>query len=81
MDSRSIADVGLGTFLSGGVDSSIISLCLSQTTDKKIDTFSIGFKKASYDETDKSRVVAKMINSNHHEFIIVGSYHNPFCSM
>lgn len=70
VDSRSIADVGLGTFLSGGVDSSIISLCLSQTTDKKIDTFSIGFKKASYDETDKSRVVAKMLNSNHHEFII-----------
>jgi asparagine synthase (glutamine-hydrolysing) len=70
VDSRSIADVGLGTFLSGGVDSSIISLCLSQTTDKKIDTFSIGFKKASYDETDKSRVVAKMVNSNHHEFII-----------
>jgi asparagine synthase (glutamine-hydrolysing) len=52
VDSRSIADVGLGTFLSGGVDSSIISLCLSQTTDKKIDTFSIGFKKASYDATD-----------------------------
>jgi asparagine synthase (glutamine-hydrolysing) len=70
VDSRSIADVGLGTFLSGGVDSSIISLCLAQTTDKKIDTFSIGFKKASYDETDKSRVVAKMLNSNHHEFII-----------
>jgi len=70
VDSRSIADVGLGTFLSGGVDSSIISLCLAQSTDKKIDTFSIGFKKASYDETDKSRVVAEMINSNHHEFII-----------
>ena len=70
VDSRSIADVELGTFLSGGVDSSIISLCLAQTTDKKIDTFSIGFKKTSYDETHKSRVVAKMINSNHHEFII-----------
>ena len=70
VDSRSIADVGLGTFLSGGVDSSIISLCLAQSTDKKIDTFSIGFKKASYDETDKSRVVAEMLNSNHHEFII-----------
>ena len=70
VESRSIADVGLGTFLSGGVDSSIISLCLSQSTEKKIDTFSIGFKKASYDETDKSRMVAKMINSNHHEFII-----------
>lgn len=70
VESRSIADVGLGTFLSGGVDSSIISLCLAQTTDRKIETFSIGFKKAAFDETDKSRVIAKMINSNHHEFII-----------
>ncbi|HTO16577.1 MAG TPA: asparagine synthase (glutamine-hydrolyzing) [Edaphocola sp.] len=70
VESQSIADVGLGTFLSGGVDSSIVSLCLSQSLGKKIDTFSIGFKKASYDESDKSRVVAKMINSNHHEFII-----------
>ncbi|WP_370391190.1 asparagine synthase (glutamine-hydrolyzing) [uncultured Winogradskyella sp.] len=70
VESRSIADVGLGTFLSGGVDSSIVSLCLSQSSSKKIETFSIGFKKASYDETDKSRVVANLINSNHHEFII-----------
>ncbi len=70
IESRSISDVPLGTFLSGGVDSSIVSLCLSELTDKKIDTFSIGFKKASFDETDKSRIVAKLINSNHHEFII-----------
>ncbi|TAI48570.1 asparagine synthase (glutamine-hydrolyzing) [Flagellimonas allohymeniacidonis] len=68
--SRSISDVPLGTFLSGGVDSSIVSLCLSQHTGKKIDTFSIGFTKTSFDETDKSRLVAKHINSNHHEFII-----------
>lgn len=68
--SRSISDVPLGTFLSGGVDSSIISLCLAQKSNTKIDTFSIGFDKKSFDETDKSRAVAKLINSNHHEFII-----------
>lgn len=68
--SRSIADVPLGTFLSGGVDSSIVSLCLAQQTDKKIETFSIGFEKKSFDETDKSRTVANLIGSNHHEFII-----------
>jgi asparagine synthase (glutamine-hydrolysing) len=68
--SRSISDVPLGTFLSGGVDSSIISLCLAQQSQAKIDTFSIGFDKKSFDETDKSRLVAKLINSNHHEFII-----------
>lgn len=68
--SRSISDVPLGTFLSGGVDSSIVSLCLSQMKDSRIDTFSIGFQKSSFDETDKSRLVAKRINSKHHEFII-----------
>ena len=68
--SRAVSDVPIGTFLSGGVDSSVVSLCLSQFASKPIDTFSIGFEKKSYDESDKSRVVSKLINSNHHEFII-----------
>ncbi len=68
--SRSISDVPLGTFLSGGVDSSIVSLCLAQQQGKKIDTFSVGFGKKSFDESDKSRLVSKLIKSNHHEFII-----------
>jgi asparagine synthase (glutamine-hydrolysing) len=68
--SRSISDVPLGTFLSGGVDSSIVSLCLAHQQDKKIDTFSIGFDKKAFDESEKSRQVSKMINSRHHEFII-----------
>lgn len=68
--SRSISDVPLGTFLSGGVDSSIVSYCLATDNDSPINTFSIGFKKKSYDETEKSKLVAKQIKSNHHEFII-----------
>jgi len=67
---RSVADVPLGTFLSGGVDSSVVSLALSKQLDAKIDTFSVGFEKKSFDETDKSRTVANLIDSNHHEFII-----------
>lgn len=70
IESRSVSDVPIGTFLSGGVDSSIVSLGLSKIMDTKIDTFSIGFDKATFDETDKSRLVAKLINSNHHEFIL-----------
>lgn len=70
VESRSVSDVPLGTFLSGGVDSSVVSYCLSEISNSKIDTFSIGFEKATFDETDKSRVVAKQIDSNHHEFII-----------
>ena len=68
--SRSISDVPIGTFLSGGVDSSIVSYCLSQNSENRIDTFSVGFNKKKFDETDKSRMVSKLINSKHHEFII-----------
>ena len=70
VESRSISDVPLGTFLSGGVDSSIVSLCLADMMETKIETFSIGFDKKSFDETDKSRLVANQIKSNHHEFIV-----------
>jgi len=70
VESRSIADVPLGTFLSGGVDSSIVSLVLAQQKEQPIHTFSVGFKKKSFDETDKSRIVAKLIGSKHQEFII-----------
>ncbi len=70
VESRSISDVPLGTFLSGGVDSSIVSFCLAKMNHSKINTFSIGFEKKSFDESDKARTVAKLINSNHHEFII-----------
>ena len=68
--SRSISDVPLGTFLSGGVDSSIISLCLAEQSSQKIETFSIGFEKKGFDESEKSRTVAGILGSQHHEFII-----------
>lgn len=70
VESRSIADVSLGTFLSGGVDSSVVTHSLAEISSEKVETFSIGFEKKAYDETDKSQVVAKLINSNHHEFIV-----------
>lgn len=70
VESRSVADVPLGTFLSGGVDSSIVSLALAKQREERIDTFSIGFEKKSFDESDKARTVANLINSRHHEFII-----------
>ncbi|WP_027126759.1 asparagine synthase (glutamine-hydrolyzing) [Gelidibacter mesophilus] len=70
VESRSVADVSLGTFLSGGVDSSVVTHCLAEISNEKIETFSIGFDRKDYDETDKSKIVAKIVNSNHHEFII-----------
>lgn len=68
--SRSVSDVPIGTFLSGGVDSSIVSLCLAQGSAHKINTFSIGFEKRSFNETQKAQTVARLIGSHHHEFIL-----------
>ncbi|MGR3790786.1 asparagine synthase (glutamine-hydrolyzing) [Flavobacterium sp. TN-1] len=68
--SRSESEVPLGTFLSGGVDSSIVSLCLAQQSNIKIDTFSIGFDKKEFDESEKATTVANLIGSNHHKFVI-----------
>lgn len=68
--SRSVSDVPIGTFLSGGVDSSIVSLCLASQINSPINTFSIGFEKKGFDESEKARTVANIVGSDHHEFII-----------
>ncbi len=68
--SRMISDVPLGSFLSGGVDSSLVSaLCQSNST-QKVDTFSLGFDDPSCDESVHAKKVAKHIGSNHNEIIV-----------
>jgi asparagine synthase (glutamine-hydrolysing) len=68
--SRSIADVPIGSFLSGGVDSSIVSMCMSQLNNKPIETYSIGFENKKFDESKKAKIVSNIIGSKHNEFII-----------
>ncbi|MFH1985699.1 MAG: asparagine synthase (glutamine-hydrolyzing) [Pseudomonadota bacterium] len=66
---RMIADVPLGAFLSGGIDSSIIVGLMAGHSDKRVKTFSIGFKDDPlYDETRYAREVAVRFNTEHHEF-------------
>jgi len=65
---RMIADVPVGAFLSGGVDSSIISSISSRLT-KNLHTFSVGFKDEPYfDETKFAQLIAKKIKSEHTVF-------------
>lgn len=67
---RLIADVPLGCFLSGGIDSSIITGLASQFT-SKLNTFSVGFSDNKYfDETDCAEIIAKRFNTNHTAFKI-----------
>jgi asparagine synthase (glutamine-hydrolysing) len=67
---RMIADVPLGSFLSGGVDSSIVSAIMAKISDKPIRTFSIGFTNKRYDESERARMVARHIGSEHHEYTL-----------
>ncbi len=66
---RLLSDREVGTFLSGGVDSSLISSIMQQSSNRKIKTFTIGFEDKSYNEATYAREIAKKIGSEHHEYI------------
>ncbi len=67
VDSHMMAEVPLGSFLSGGVDSSAVVAMMSQLSDKPVNTCSIGFDVKEYNEIDYARTVAKKYASNHQE--------------
>jgi asparagine synthase (glutamine-hydrolysing) len=62
---RMVADVPLGVFLSGGMDSSIVAAVMGRLSDKQIQTFSLGFTEKAYDETERAMLVAEHIGSRH----------------
>lgn len=59
------ADVPVGVFLSGGVDSSAVTALATQTSPHPVHTFNIGFSEASYDESAYARAVAKALGTQH----------------
>jgi asparagine synthase (glutamine-hydrolysing) len=66
VDLRLIADVPLGAFLSGGVDSSGIVALMAGLMDEPVNTFSMGFGHRAFDESDYAAEVAERYHTNHH---------------
>ncbi|MBV9828617.1 MAG: asparagine synthase (glutamine-hydrolyzing) [Alphaproteobacteria bacterium] len=67
---RMIADVPLGAFLSGGVDSSAIVAMMARAGTGRVKTFSIGFTDKAYDETQYARLVAARYGTEHEEMVV-----------
>src|SRR5690606_32742885 len=65
-----ISDVGVGAFLSGGIDSSIVTLVAGKLLGRRMQTFTIGFSQEAFDERTIARKVAKQAGSEHSELEI-----------
>lgn len=62
---RMISDVPIGSFLSGGIDSSTVTAIMAKNSPNKIKTFSVGFSDPVFDETKYAEIVAKMYHTDH----------------
>lgn len=70
VEKRMLADVPVGTFLSGGIDSTLVTALAQQVSHEPVKTYSIGFKNPQYDEAPFAREIAAHLHTDHHELYV-----------
>jgi asparagine synthase (glutamine-hydrolysing) len=70
VNSRMIADVPVGVFLSGGIDSTLVTSAAAASSSQRIKTFTVGYDVGPFDETARARDVAQRLETEHHEVIL-----------
>jgi asparagine synthase (glutamine-hydrolysing) len=70
VSSHLMSDVPLGVFLSGGLDSSAVAALMTKIRRAPVETFSVGYAEDAYSELPYARIVAKHLNSVHHEVLV-----------
>ena len=70
IEKQLVSDVSIGTFLSGGVDSSLVTAIASKVSAKRINTFSIAIDDGKFNESKYAAQVAMNLNTSHHEFCV-----------
>jgi asparagine synthase (glutamine-hydrolysing) len=67
---RLVSERPLGSFLSGGYDSTIVTAYMAKLMSEKVQTYSIGFHSAQFNEAHHAKQVANYLGTNHHEEIL-----------
>jgi asparagine synthase (glutamine-hydrolysing) len=67
---RLIADVPLGAFLSGGIDSSLVTAMMQEASGSRVRTFSIGYRHPEYDEAEDAERIAGHLGTDHTTFVV-----------